>query len=166
MSRRSRKCSIVYEPRRDHHGRPDCGALSLSIHVISKRTTFSQPFPPASDRPAHQRALIIFQISALYKPGIERVQAYVLANILRWLFVARTPSEEARSQGRRSNVENVPRRRPITGEPATPTSHIRRTILRTSPRHPPASGQQRAQTPPSRPFALCRHIAGWTQACN
>jgi len=23
-----------------------------------------------------------------------------------------------------------------------------------------------AQTPPSRPFALCRHIAGWTQACN
>jgi len=34
------------------------------------------------------------------------------------------------------------------------------------PRHPPVSGQQRAQTPPSRPFALCRHIAGWTQACN
>jgi len=33
-------------------------------------------------------------------------------------------------------------------------------------RHPPVSGQQRAQTPPSRPFALCRHIAGWTQACN
>ena len=32
--------------------------------------------------------------------------------------------------------------------------------------HPPVSGQQRAQTPPSRPFALCRHIAGWTQACN
>jgi len=28
------------------------------------------------------------------------------------------------------------------------------------------TGQQRAQTPPSRPFALCRHIAGWTQACN
>jgi len=24
----------------------------------------------------------------------------------------------------------------------------------------------RAQTPPSQPFALCRHIAGWTQACN
>ena len=33
-------------------------------------------------------------------------------------------------------------------------------------RHPPVSGQQLAQTPPSRPFALCRHIAGWTQACN
>jgi len=56
---------------------------------------------------------------------------HVLANILRSLFVARTPSEEARSPGRRSNVENAPRRRPITGEPATPTSHIRRTILRT-----------------------------------
>ena len=32
----------------------------------------------------------------------------VLANILRSLFVARTPSEEARSPGRRSNVENAP----------------------------------------------------------
>jgi len=28
---------------------------------------------------------------------------------------------EARSSDRRSNVENAPRRRPITGEPATPT---------------------------------------------
>jgi len=35
-----------------------------------------------------------------------------------------------------------------------------------APRHPPVSGQQRVQTPPSRPFALCHHIAGWTQACN
>ena len=34
---------------------------------------------------------------------------HVLANILRSLFVARTPSEEARSPGRRSNVENAPR---------------------------------------------------------
>jgi len=42
---------------------------------------------------------------------------------LRSLFVARTPSEEARSPGRRSNVENAPR-------------------------HPPVSGQHRAQTPP------------------
>jgi len=44
----------------------------------------------------------------LSKPGIERVQACILANILRSLFVARTPSEEARSPGRRSNVENAP----------------------------------------------------------
>ena len=56
-------------------------------------------------------------------------------------FCVRTPSEEVRSPGRRSNVENAPR-------------------------HPPVTGQQRAQIPPSRPFALCRHIAGWTQACN
>jgi len=35
--------------------------------------------------------------------------------------------------GRRSNVENAPRRRPVTGQPATPTSHIRRAILRTPP---------------------------------
>ena len=58
---------------------------------------------------------------------------HVLANIFRSLFVARTPSEEDRSPGRRTNVENVPRQRPITGEPATPTSHIRRAILRTPP---------------------------------
>ena len=45
---------------------------------------------------------------------------HVLANILCSLFVARTPPVEARSLGRRSNVENAPRRRPITGEPATP----------------------------------------------
>jgi len=34
------------------------------------------------------------------------------------------------------------------------------------PRHPPVTGQQRAQTPPRRPFALCRHTVGWTQACK
>ena len=38
--------------------------------------------------------------------------------------------------------------------------------IENAPRQPPVTGQQRAQTPPSRPFALCRHIAGWTQACN
>ena len=37
---------------------------------------------------------------------------------------------------------------PITGQPATPTSHIRRAILRTPP-SPPVTGQQRAHTPPS-----------------
>ena len=33
---------------------------------------------------------------------------HVLANILRSRYVARTPPLEARSPGRRSNVENVP----------------------------------------------------------
>ena len=33
------------------------------------------------------------------------------------------------------------------------------------PRHPPVSGQQRTQMLPSRPFTLCCHIAGCTQAC-
>ena len=35
-------------------------------------------------------------------------------------------------------------------------------------RPPSPAGRRRrhAQTPPSRPFALCRHIAGWMQACN
>ena len=47
--------------------------------------------------------------------------------------VARTPPLEARSPGRRSNVENAPRRRPVTSQPAMPTSHIRHAILRTFP---------------------------------
>ena len=33
-------------------------------------------------------------------------------------------------------------------------------------RIPPVAGRRRAQTSPSRPFAICCHIAGWTQACN
>jgi len=52
------------------------------------------------------------------------VLALCLVNILRLRYVARTPPLEARSPGRRSNAENAPRRRPVTG-------------------------QQRAQTPPS-----------------
>jgi len=50
-------------------------------------------------------------------------------------YVARTPPVEARSPSRRSNVENAPHRRPVTGQPATPTSHIRCAILRTPPSH-------------------------------
>jgi len=103
--------------------------------------------------------LIINQAYSEYK--------HVLANILHSRYVARMTPVEARSPGHRSNVENAPRRRPVTGQPATPTSHIRRTSLRTPPPcHPPVTGQPRVQTPPSQPFALCRHIAGWTQACN
>jgi len=52
---------------------------------------------------------------------------------------------------------------PVDGQSATPTSHIRRAILRTPPVTRQSPGQQ---TPPSQPFALCPHIAGWTQACN
>jgi len=35
-------------------------------------------------------------------------------------------------------------------------------------RTPPADGQSPASSArrPLRAFALCRHIAGWTQACN
>ena len=58
---------------------------------------------------------------------------HVLANILCSLFVARTPPVEARIPDCRSNVENAPRRRPVAGGPAAPTSHILRAILRTPP---------------------------------
>jgi len=45
----------------------------------------------------------------IIKLGIQRVQACtVLPNILRSRYVARTPPVEARSPGRRSNVENAP----------------------------------------------------------
>jgi len=78
--------------------------------------------------------------------GIERVQAcIVLANILHSLYVARTPSVEAHSPGRCSNVENAPRRRPVTSQPATPTSHTVRNF-ENAPRHPPAARADPAQT--------------------
>jgi len=70
-----------------------------------------------------------------------------LANILRSRYVARTPSVEARSPGRSSNVENAPRRRPVTGQPTTPTSDIWRAILRTPPS--PASHRPEARTHPT-----------------
>jgi len=53
---------------------------------------------------------------------------YSLTFCIRVMHVARMPPVEARSSGRRSNVENAPRRRPVTGQPATPTSHIRRAV--------------------------------------
>jgi len=66
---------------------------------------------------------------------------------------------------RHSNVENAP----VDGQ--SPASQPRPlpiygTQFWERPHHPSVTGQQCAQTPPSRPFALCRHIAGWTQACN
>jgi len=59
--------------------------------------------------------------------------------MLRLHYVVRTPPVEARSPDCRSNVENAP----VTLQ--SPASIARR---------------------PRRAFALCRHIAGWTQACN
>jgi len=73
---------------------------------------------------------------------------HVLANILHSLFVARTPSEEAHSPGCRSNVENAP----IDGQ--SPASQPRPLPIYGAqfwerPRHPPVTGQQRAQTAPA-----------------
>ena len=62
--------------------------------------------------------------------------------------VARTPPVEARSPGHRSNVHNTPRRRPVTDQPAMPTSHIRRAILRTPPPSP-AGRRPEAHTHPA-----------------
>ena len=36
---------------------------------------------------------------------------------------------EARSPGRRSNVENAPRRRPVTGQPATPAERSHYVVI-------------------------------------
>ena len=75
---------------------------------------------------------------------------HVLANILRSRYVARTPPLEARSPGRVSNVQNAARRRPVTGQPATPTSHMQRAILRTPPvtRWSPAARAHAAERSP------------------
>ena len=89
--------------------------------------------------------LYLLSYLALWLQQINQAQSEyknVLANILRSLFVARTPPVEARSPDCRSNVENAP----VGGGSAS------------APRRPPVAGRQRAQTPPSRPFALCRHI--------
>ena len=60
---------------------------------------------------------------------------------MRSRYVARTPPLEARSPGRCSNVENAP----VDGQsPATKPRNFEN-----APRHPPVSGQQRAQTPSS-----------------
>ena len=76
---------------------------------------------------------------------------HVLANILRSRYVARTPPVEARSPGRRSNVENALRRRPVTGQPATPTCDIRRAILRTpTVTHQSAASSARRPRPAGR----------------
>jgi len=65
---------------------------------------------------------------------------------------------------RRSNVENAPHRRPVTGQPGARYAHFLYTArnFENAPvtRRSPASS---ARTP-RRAFALCRHIAGWTQA--
>jgi len=87
----------------------------------------------------------------------------MLANILRSLFVARTPRVEAHIPDYRSNVENGPRRRPFAGRARFPYAA---RGFGGAARGPPVAGRRRAQTPPSWLFALCRHIAGWTQACN
>jgi len=55
--------------------------------------------------------LALARYQHLHQPDIQ--YKYVLAYILRSLFVARTPSEEARSPGRRSNAENAP---PVDGQ--------------------------------------------------
>jgi len=67
----------------------------------------------------------------------------VLANILRSRYVARTPPVEARSPGRRSNVENDPRRRPASHAHFPYTAHN----FENAP--PLVTGRQCAHTLPS-----------------
>ena len=60
-------------------------------------------------------------------------------------YVARTPAVEARSPGRRSNVENEPHRCQASHAhfPYTPRN------FENTPRHLPVTGRQHVQTPPS-----------------
>jgi len=65
-----------------------------------------------------------------------------LANILRSRYVARTPSVEARSPGRSSNVENAP---PLLTASHWPASHAHFPYtarnFENAPRHPPVTNQ-------------------------
>jgi len=76
---------------------------------------------------------------------------HVLANILRSRYVARTPPVQARSAGRRSNVENAP----VDGQsPASQLPHFPCTArnFENAPvtrQSLATGGQQRAHTPPS-----------------
>jgi len=76
----------------------------LLSEVISKRTTFSQPSLPPTDVPAN--ALILLRYRRYINQAYSEYK-HVLANILRSRYVARTPPLEARSPGRRGNVENA-----------------------------------------------------------
>ena len=72
-------------------------------------------------------------VSVLTESNRHRVSTSMYSLTFCVHVVARMPPVEAHSPGHRSNVENAPRRRSVTGQPAMPTSHIRRTILRTPP---------------------------------
>jgi len=90
---------------------------------------------------------------------------HVLADILRSRYVARTPSWKPAVKA----AAVMLRTPPVDGQ--SPASQpcpfpIYGAQFENAPRHPPVTGQQRVQTPPSRLFTLRRHIAGWTQACN
>jgi len=64
----------------------------------------------------------------VYYRRLELGIQHVLANILRSRYVAITPPVEARNPGRRSNVENAPRRRPVTGQQRVQTPPSVRTM--------------------------------------
>jgi len=87
--------------------------------------------------------MLTSELSELYLQKETRHRAST--SILRSRYVVRTPPVKASSPGRHSNVENAPHRRPVIGQPVTPTSHIRRAILRMSPitRQSPASSVRR-----------------------
>ena len=101
------------------------------------------------NRKAEKSALV--QMSKNKKITRHRASTsmYSLKFCVRVLLPERHQCMEARSPRRRSNVENAPRRRPSIGEPATPTSHIWRTILRAPPS--PASHRPAARAYPAQP---------------
>ena len=67
---------------------------------------------------------------------------------------------EACSPDCRSNVENAP----VAGRSAAPISRMLRAVLG---RRSPAGRRPTARADPAQPAVrtICRHIAGWTQAC-
>jgi len=74
------------------------------------------------------------------------------------------PPVEARSAGRCSNAEKAP---PSTANhwPAS-HAHFPYTVRNFENAHVTRQSPAGSAHTPRRAFALCRHIAGWTQPCN
>ena len=150
----------------DTHRASMSSEKSITNHLASFFTLSLTWFPPKpinascarATRPTNLSQQHSLSKQQQWQLGIRHVLA---ANILRLLYLARTPPLEARSPGRRSNVENVPRRRPVTGQPAMATSHIRRTILRTPPS--PVSHWPAARADPAE---HSHYVVIWSDGCK
>jgi len=80
-----------------------CQSVQLFLHSSWQKVPILDNGPPLPPQ-----RLVTLSTYRRYTNQTQSEYKHVLANILRSLFVARPPSEEARSPDRHSNVENAP----------------------------------------------------------